>query len=530
MSGPIKAGPTADVWRGENSYSSDGKTWEVALKGLPEGAGSMCGEYVCVTEEDAGGRKIICPPSAANGKPGEACFAQKFAYATLDRFIRLTTDKLLCELDEKKSDKGCAQGLGLVQVVEALKKRKMPLPVEVNSPFLVNAYYSPRDLKLVFGDGEKKFLLATDGDIIVHEAAHWLIDTINPALGSSWRGLGNAIHEGSADAMAALHFGDPQMAEDFNFYKVGRGYKGGLRTVKNTRTVANLKLTEPHEMGKIIGGFWWSLYERLVVSLKKANPSAYKENPALFEQLARNATMKLVLAHAGSYSVPSPDAPDFLEAVSRAATDLNFIDGLTELTKRGVGLMAILKEIAAEGDARGLGEPIWPMSWHGNTGKKSAISFGPALSITGAAGESIAYKPQTHMTSQGPALVLGYGAIERDGRSDAKGLREIGEGEIDETVVFSRGEAYKRAVSAAGKELADLLASRKDDAEIPAASRKQILSKARKTLESTGFSEGKLAILPGEKGLAWLFDAGVAEIAVDAKTGKVKILVKGLID
>ena len=531
MSGPIPAGPKAVVWSQENRFSSKDKTKAVPLKGLSDDAKAMCGEYVCVTETNKKGRELFCPAQGKDALPGDGCFAQKFAYYTLDRFIRLLADKLVCDIADVKGKEGCEQSLNMVQISEAIKNRKMPLPVVVNSPSLVNAYYSPSDVGLVFGDGEGKFLLATDGDIIVHEAGHWLIDTINPTLGSSWIGLGNAIHEGSADAIAALHFGDPQMAEDFNIYKTGRGYKGGLRSVKNTRTVSNLTSMEPHESGKMISGFWWSLYERIDGLLKKQNPDEYKKNPANFGQMARNATLKLVLAHVGSYSVPSPDAPDFLEAVVRGATDLNFIDALPELKKNNVTLMALLKEIKAEGKARGFDVPIWPMRSSKRFHADSGAKFGATMTITGAAGEKYAFKPQVYQTKFGQALVVGHGVIDRYGATDARGLRKFAEGEVDETVDITREKAYETALATVGNELAALLASRTGEAEIPAASRKKMLGSARKAIQSS-FSSGnsRLAILPGETGLVWLFDAGVADIAVDAKTGKAKLKLKGFVD
>ena len=548
MGGPIPAGPSATVWTDENRFASEqtckgaGKnanectgtklTKLVPLHGLQPNKRTMCGEYVCVSEENAHGNTLSCSPFSKNDRPGEACFAQKFAYATLDRFIRLITDKLICDIGVGTAKDGCGPALNLKQVHEALKNRKMPLPVLVNSADLVNAYYSPGDVELVFGDGQGKFLLATDGDIIVHEAAHWLIDTINPTLGSFPTGLGNAIHEGSADAIAALHFGDPQMAEDFNFYKNNRGSKLGLRTVKNTRTIANIKTMEEHEAGKIISGFWWSLYERLLSQLQNANKDAARDNPALLGQMARNATLKLILAHAGSYAIPSPDAPDFLEAVSRGATDLNFIDGLPELKKNNVTLNTVLNEITAEGKARGLNTPIWPMRQRQRprpcTG--SRLTFGTAIRITGAGGDGVFFQPQLYATKNGPAVVVGHGAIVRNGIAEDKGLRAIEPGAIDEAVDVSRGEAFNTALSAIGKELAELLAARTDEAAIPASSRKKLLTIARKKLEAKHASGAQLAILPDGKELVWLFDAGIANIAVDAKSGKVNILFRGIID
>ncbi|HPQ82010.1 MAG TPA: hypothetical protein PLZ86_09895, partial [bacterium] len=256
----------------------------------------------------------------------------------------------------------------------------------------------------------------------------------------------------------------------------------------------------------------------------------FRKNPAYFGQIARNATMKLVLAHVGSYSVPSPDAPDFLEAVSRGATDLNFIDALPELTKNNIGLMAVLNAIKAEGKRRGLDKEIWPDRPSGHPHAEYSAKSGPSLNITAAGGEKVAFRQQLYDTAHGPAVVVGYGTIVRSGTAHKKGLRPIAPKEIDEEVLFSRGDAFKKALAVAGKELASLLAARKGDAAIPAQSRKRMLAKARKTIENGHHSGGKLAILPGAKGLSWLFDAGVAEISIDAKTGKAKVMYKGFVD
>ncbi|HPQ81765.1 MAG TPA: hypothetical protein PLZ86_08615, partial [bacterium] len=95
MSGPIQAGPKAIVWAHENRFSSKAATRVVPIKGLDEKSGEMCGEYVCVSEKNILGKKLSCPAFGSFSMPGDPCFAQKFVYYTLDRFVRLLAEKLV---------------------------------------------------------------------------------------------------------------------------------------------------------------------------------------------------------------------------------------------------------------------------------------------------------------------------------------------------------------------------------------------------------------------------------------------------
>lgn len=517
---PAAGAPRATIWTRENAYSSGGQTTTVPLLGLPPGATELCGKYICVDERNAAGQKLICPPSDAGDGPTTPCFPQKFVYATLDRFVRFLSDELDCDME-------------LIRAV--YRRHSRALPVHVNAPGLANAFYFPPGEELIIGDGLGRLPLATDGDILVHETMHWVIDVINPTLGEGFLDFGTAIHEGVADAVAALYFRDPQIGEDFNRFKNGIGYSGGVRSVQNTRTFRNIGHIDPHELGKVISGYFWSLFGRIHALLRERNAADAARDPARYEDLARRATIKLAIANTASYRTPSPGPADFVEATAAAAQELAQVGELEELTKHNVDIASVVAQARQEAGHR---EFAWMQAQMAPDPLATApanLSFGTPVALTGTAGVPSTYHPQLYQTAAGPALVVGYGKIVRQGAGGLAGassakLRKVDAESIDETVAVDRLRAYQSAVGAIERDFGGALTARTGDAAIPPATRMDLIRRARAAATASGAAGGRLAILPRQKNLSWLFDAGPAHIAIDAKSGKATFILKAMVD
>lgn len=518
MGNPV---PTATIWTNGNRYSSKGQTQRVELQGLPPNATEMCGQLVCIDEYNASGQRITCNPFDTNDGPASRCFPQKVAYQSLDSFQRFLSDELDCDM----------------QLVRAIMRHRNPRPLHVviNVPNTINAYYNPPAENILVGDGEGRCQIATDHDILLHESGHWVIDTINPTLADGFLGLGMAVHEGGADAIAALKTSDAQIGEDFNVCRHGYGYAGGVRSVNNTRTFRNVTDPDPHEVGKVFSGFWWSLAQRLDGALRSRDPRL-AAHPAEAWALARKATIKLVFTNAGSYKAPSPLPVDFIDATVAAAKGLIDAEELNELTAHGVDLARITQEVQAEATSR---EFAWMnqqlLQDMGAPTAIATLAFGKPIELFDARGGRALFRPQVLQTRHGEALVAGYGYFQRgDGRGISAGsaprLRRIDQEKIDVTLGVTKEKALELAIAAAETDFAALLAKRTADLEIPAISRMRLIREAREALKAKGARGARLAILPKGKNLVWLFDAGLAHIAIDAPTGKATIIMKTIID
>jgi len=122
-----------------------------------------------------------------------------------------------------------------------------------------NAFYDPFLSYFGFGNGDGVVLgnLGTDSDVAAHEMGHHLFETLaeptvvfssDPAL---------AMHEGVADATAALWNGDPNIGESL---RPGQPY---LRTLDNARALPDDLAPDPHTTGLIYGGLLWDLAESI---------------------------------------------------------------------------------------------------------------------------------------------------------------------------------------------------------------------------------------------------------------------------
>ena len=346
-----------EVWSRENHYSSQqavdrgeekAVTRTVYIQ-LPKGAKGLRGKYAFAKSNIPLNKLLSCPAPNTSGVKRSSCFATRFSYYTIDRYLHFLSKTLLIDMHALRETKR--------DLVPKTKAHRL-LPINPAILDFNNAFYMQSDEDLSFGDGMGALLFATDGDIVLHETSHWVIDMINPNLISSYFGAGLSIHEGCADVLPALYFGDAQIAEDIGFIKNARGTMHGLRTVNNSSNFKDIfggKSIEmdPHIIGKVYSGFWWSVSKKLESRLR-INNSDYKQNKAKYNRLARQATMKLILVHIASYPSETPKFSDFRAAAIQSARSLVKADVIRELTKHGVGLKEMEHVINSEAKARGI--------------------------------------------------------------------------------------------------------------------------------------------------------------------------------
>ncbi len=120
-----------------------------------------------------------------------------------------------------------------------------------------NAFYDPLFGLFFFGNGDGVELanVGTDSDVAAHEMGHHLFQTLAQPLIMFTSDLALAMHEGTADFVAAIENGDPEIAESL---VPGQPY---LRTLVNVppRVFPDDVAADPHETGLIFGGFLWDL-------------------------------------------------------------------------------------------------------------------------------------------------------------------------------------------------------------------------------------------------------------------------------
>jgi len=346
-----------EVWSRENHYSSkqavargeEASITKTVYLQLPKGAKGLRGKYAFAKSDIPLGTLLSCPAPTVDGIKRSQCFATRFAYHTIDRYLNFLSKTLLIDMHTLRETK---------RVLAPQTRAHRLLPINPAILDFNNAFYMPSDEDLSFGDGGGALLFATDGDIVIHETSHWVIDMINPNLIENFFGAGLSIHEGCADALAALYFGDAQVAEDIGFIKKERGTMHGLRTVNNNLTFKKLFAgksldMDPHVIGKIYSGFWWSVSEKLEARLRIKNPD-YSQNRTKYNELARRATMKLILVHIAQYGSGAPKFSDFQGAAIKSARALVESGVIEEMTENGVSLKSMERIINAEATRRGV--------------------------------------------------------------------------------------------------------------------------------------------------------------------------------
>lgn len=510
----------AEVWTDGNQFESerhrntpqDPITKEVELNGLPPDAKSYCGEYVCIHEETPANLSISCPPFPKGGTVTSSCFDRRFAYHTMDTFIRFLKDTLGFD----------------VRTVKARVRKEMllPIPVFVNVSNLDNAYFSRDTRDLTLGDGRGVWHFASDGDINIHELTHWLIYMINPLLGDDEWGDGNAIHEGVADAFTALYFGDPEIAEDAAKREGPNGSASGLRTAENTAKFQDLNTTESHEVGKIYSQFFWSIYRNILAELEAGNRGEFAKNPTQFRDLARNSTMLIILAHLGNFAIPSPTHADFVDAVLVAVKRLSGEGLLKGLAQYGVSADKIRAMVRGEEKECGFD---WMAKRIAEERKEPSsldgVTLGEETLLAGFGGETRVASKQFYQTKKrGKVQVLGAGFISAgkdEARAATHGIRELRSVNIDEEIKLAEAKAKEKALAA--------IKTWQNGRYRPEVRRRIIA--AATAAASSGRANGRLAIPPKKTSLAWSFRLGPANVLIDAKTGEIlSLYIRWIVD
>ncbi len=533
------------VWQKENYYSSKqavdrakregrslGITREVEIT-LPKGATAMCGDNVCVNDVQPWANLFTCPPFQADGVTRNPCFSHRQVYHELDTFIRFMSDRV---------------GLDMHFLRYMRDRHSGPLPAAINIPNFNNAFYMPSDEDLSFGNA-----FASDGDIVLHETGHWVIDMINKKLADTFLGAGLAIHEGCADAIAALIHGDAQIAEDIGYFKGrNRGTARGLRTCNNTTTFRDIfSVKKPnidsHHIGTVYSGFWWKLMGRIEGLIEKRTGRCSPENRVM----ARIAVLKMVVAHADSYIVPTPSFADFKPAVVKGTQGLFAAGELDELAQLGIGQNDIVREIEAEAKVREfdwmeqfMGAPkAQPTTLAGMQFTKPVILGADPRVVKGEGRVRVAEqlyvtKTKSRKTRKPYTLpVLGHGKlIDRKGVVHTEGVLPIAQGSFDETVRLTKEKAFAKAMHAVTSNIEEDL-KRREDAPVEANTIHSLVATCKKSLMKLGAKGAKLVVLSpkmlnaGRKDraitkpmLAWYFKTDETAIAVEAGNPNGRIL------
>jgi len=287
----------------------------VTLQGIEPGQGKLTGEFVDLTA-----------PGIDDGyKSAGMAESPTHEYAfpcNDDRFEEVMTYYHVDTTQRKLQSLGFTGASGLIA---------RPIPVHAHYMTDCNAFYSPVDKGLHFGDsadplacGTIKVDTAEDADVIIHEYGHALQDELVPGWGfgpypeaEQARSMG----EGFGDFLAAIMSGDPCSAEYANFNEYECGGKPGLRWLQVDNVYPEdfesctdvdhngdgfPESEEEHCGGQIWGAALWDLTENL--------------GGGTVTQEARDTALRLVV-EAHFYLDP-------LSTFGEAASAICMVDGL----------------------------------------------------------------------------------------------------------------------------------------------------------------------------------------------------------
>ncbi len=455
------------------------------------------------------------------------------------------------------------------------------IEVKVNAEDICNAWFSPTDGSLTFGVCEKMHM-AADGDVLLHELGHWLLNKLNPKLleptdviTDTWwpvphklyAGEQDAIHEGFADAFAAIINGNPVIGED-TWVFTGKKPGEGLRSVNNRAKRKGIG-SEAHERGKVYGGFFWSLYRKIG---KMSEGIGGKADAA-------EIMLALMWEHALHYSVAHPTTDKFVDAMLAGANALFNAERipldpfevrdaiLDEAFARELVDKRYVEERKKADDAeipegfmfqrrsdaslRSAEDAIDVFKKDGKTEFK-----GPEVSWTASGLKE--FHEQLYTTASGLKVeVIGSGVTVEKVRPKGmrfkrggefvhvftEGVRDLSKpGAVDEAINLAEKAALSKLAAAVHslekKAAAELSATKKKRAAGDEARMKTgLLHRDVAALKSAGaeFAPGggkaaRLVLLPGKSTLSWRFDAGEITGYVDAKSGKVTVVRSYLVD
>jgi len=123
-----------------------------------------------------------------------------------------------------------------------------------------NAYFSPMEGAMYFGDGNKLNDLAKEEDVAFHEYSHAVLSQI---VSLAYSGESGAMNEGQADYFACSFTNDPKLGQ----WTVAKMGKDCLRNLENTFHYPQDIQNEVHADGRIWGGTLWDLRKALGASV-----------------------------------------------------------------------------------------------------------------------------------------------------------------------------------------------------------------------------------------------------------------------
>jgi hypothetical protein len=197
------------------------------------------------------------------------------------------------------------------------------IQVKINQGSECNAWYNRDDKDLTFATCEN-MNTASDGDMVLHEFGHLILDHKNSMLLDPnnylppspygrhyYQGEQYAIHEGFADAFAALINRNPVISED-SYVFTGRKKLEGMRSVEN-QIKRSETTSESHDRGRVYGGFFWSMTQAIEKLLPAKGRSLEK---------AQDMSLLLLLEHPVFFKQGRVGTKEFVEAYLQAAQAL----------------------------------------------------------------------------------------------------------------------------------------------------------------------------------------------------------------
>ncbi|MFO0723361.1 MAG: hypothetical protein U1E65_06240 [Myxococcota bacterium] len=267
---PSGAKPLA--WSKENSASSDGQVTEVELPTPTQGPGTLEFPWFRIhTEVPATALLGQAPDAAGDG-------ATQAAFDVVE--VATQVHGVLAELER----------LGFPPT----DWMQRPIDIYPQRYGDMNADYDPSSRSLSFGTSLGAWRTASDGDVVVHELGHMILDHLCPGLLVSAEGA--AIHEGMADAFAAVFHGDPEIAEDASELT---GNSAGFRSAKNDADLG-FAGDEAHARGEVYAGLSWDICQ----------------------DLGRDQGLKLIIATGALLDAAAASPGAFVRAMERAIKEV----------------------------------------------------------------------------------------------------------------------------------------------------------------------------------------------------------------
>ncbi len=292
VSGRASEGPYVRslTWAGTNRVTANGKTREVALRGVPKGATRLRGNGLHVTglKPFVAGKGPEDPPEGTRTQRHDS-FSQ-FVAATALRHSMDETDRVM--------------GDGFFRSLIEARPDRHELRVLVNEGDYENAYFRSLSGTIALGTFNGDWSAADDQEVVLHELSHWDYDALVPGVATG------SMNEGRADVLAMIRGRDPVIAEAWH------GANGSLRRVDGDATWSN---TEPgHDRGLVVSGTFFDL-ARVLHELYTGEPL----KGGRFDQAVADDLERIYWTYPALQGTTRPDGPVFVDAMRDAIVRLD---------------------------------------------------------------------------------------------------------------------------------------------------------------------------------------------------------------